>query len=158
MGIFKHTQEVKLRVAAKSMFKALVTDMDSIPLPAAIKSIDTLQGDGTSTGTIRRTNFADDVTGGYVKHKIEVVDTENYVSKHTLIEGPMIGDKIESIHYDSKFEHSSDGGCVAKIASEYHTKGDIQLNDEEIKATGDQVLVFYKLTEEYLLAHPDVCA
>ncbi|KAL3642523.1 hypothetical protein CASFOL_013338 [Castilleja foliolosa] len=154
MGIFKHTQELKLRVAAKRMFKALVTDIDSIPLPASIKSIDTLEGDGKSSTTIRQTNFAD---GGYVKHKIEVVDTENYVSKHTLIEGPMIGDKIESIQYDQKFEHSSDGGCVAKITSEYHTKGDIELNEEEVKATGDQVLVFYKLTEEYLLAHPDVC-
>ncbi|GFP83710.1 pathogenesis-related protein sth-2 [Phtheirospermum japonicum] len=136
------------------MFKALVTEIDSIPLPASIKSIDKLQGDGS----IRKTNFADDVIGGYVKHKIEVVDNENCVSKHTIIEGPMIGDKIETIHYVQKFEHSSDGGCVAKIESEYHTKGDIQLNDEEIKATGDQVLVFFNLTEEYLLAHPDVCA
>ncbi|KAL3654926.1 hypothetical protein CASFOL_000712 [Castilleja foliolosa] len=53
MGIFKHTQELKLRVAAKRMFKALVTDIDNIPLPAAIKSIDTLQGDGKSRTTIR---------------------------------------------------------------------------------------------------------
>ncbi|KAL3634429.1 hypothetical protein CASFOL_021483 [Castilleja foliolosa] len=155
MGIIKHIQELKLRVAAKRMFKALVTDMDSIPLPAAITSIDILPGDGKRAGTLRKTNFAD---GGYVKHEIEVVDTENCVSKHTLIEGPMIGDKIESIHYESKFEHSSDGGCVAKIACEYHTKGDIQLSDEEIKSTGEHVLAFFKLTEEYLLAHPDVCA
>ncbi|KAL3628577.1 hypothetical protein CASFOL_027623 [Castilleja foliolosa] len=135
------------------MFKALVSDIDNTPLPAIITSIDKVQEDGS--GTIRKTNFAD---GGCVKHKIEVVDTENYVSKHTVIEGPLIGDKIESIHYEQKFEHSNYGGCVAKIASEYHTKGDIQLNDEEIKATGDQILVFYKLTEEHLLAHPDICA
>ncbi|KAK6122795.1 hypothetical protein DH2020_043457 [Rehmannia glutinosa] len=154
MGITKHIQELKLRVSAKRMFKALVTESHSIPLPDAIKSIEILHGDG-SAGTIRKTNLAD---GSYVKIRIEAVDIDNQVSKYTVIEGPMLGNKIESIHYEQKFEDSSDGGCVAKIVSEYHTKGDIQLKEEEVKAINDQALGFYTLSEEYLHANPNVCA
>ncbi|KAI3459573.1 hypothetical protein Pfo_016236 [Paulownia fortunei] len=159
MAITKYTQEIKLRVPAKRMFKALVTESYTmLPkiMPNAVKSIEKLQGDGGS-GTIRQTNFADGAPYSYVKHKIDALDTENYVSKYTLIEGPVLGDKIESISYDQKFEDSSDGGCITKIVSEYHTKGDIQLKEEDIKTGKDQALSFYTLTEEYLLANPDVC-
>ncbi|KAK6122764.1 hypothetical protein DH2020_043502 [Rehmannia glutinosa] len=153
MGITKHTQEIKLRVSAKRLFKALVTESHIISLPNAIKNVEILHGDG-GAGTIRQTNL---VNGSYLKHRIEALDIDNRVSKYTLIEGPLLGDKLESIYYEQEFEDSSDGGCIAKIVSEYHTKGDIQLKEEDIKAMNDKVVPFYTLTEDYLLANPDVC-
>ncbi|KAI3459569.1 hypothetical protein Pfo_016232 [Paulownia fortunei] len=159
MAITKYTQEIKLRVSAKRMYKALVTESYTILpklMPNVVNSIEKLQGDG-GAGTIRQTNFAEGTPYKYVKHRIDALDTENYVSKYTLIEGPVLGDKIESISYDQKFEDSSDGGCITKIVSEYHTKGDIQLKEEDIKAGKEQSISFYTLTEEYLLANPDVC-
>ncbi|KAI3459574.1 hypothetical protein Pfo_016237 [Paulownia fortunei] len=160
MAITKYTQEIKLRVPAKRMFKAMVTESYTILpkiIPNAVKSIEILQGDG-GAGTIRQTNFPDGAPYPYVKHRIDVLDTENYASKYTLIEGPVLGDKLESVYYDQKFEDSSDGGSIITIVSEYYTKGDIQFKEEDIKAGKDQALVFYTLTEEYLLANPNVCA
>ncbi|KAK6122793.1 hypothetical protein DH2020_043455 [Rehmannia glutinosa] len=153
MGITKHIQELKLRVSAKRMFKALVLNLtpSHFPMPSRASS----SSMETGGGTIRQTNLAD---GSHVKIRIEAVDIDNQVSKYTVIEGPMLGDKIESIHYEQKFEDSSDGGCVAKIVSEYHTKGDIQLKEEEVKAINDRALGFYTLSEEYLHANPNVCA
>ncbi|KAI3473513.1 hypothetical protein Pfo_031619, partial [Paulownia fortunei] len=117
-----------------------------------------VEGDGVSAGCIRQTNFADGAHFKYVKHRIDAIDTENYVCKYSLVEGEVLGDKLENICYEIKFEASEDGGCVIKLTSEYHTKGDIELNDEEIKAGKEQALVLYKACEEYLHANPDVCA
>ncbi|KAK6122763.1 hypothetical protein DH2020_043501 [Rehmannia glutinosa] len=156
MGITKYTQEIKLRVPAKRMFKAMVTESYTILpkiIPNAIKSSDLLQGDG-GVGTIRQTNFPD----AYVKHRIDALDTENCVSKYTLIEGPMLGDPLESVYYNQKFEDTSDGGCIFKTVSEYYTKGDAVFKQDDIKNGNDQAIGFYTLTEEYLLANPDVCA
>ncbi|GER40494.1 pathogenesis-related protein [Striga asiatica] len=153
MGLFKHTNELKLRVSAKRMYEAMVTETHTIPLPPAIKSSELLHGDG-GAGSIRKTNLAD---GSHLKERIEALDNDKYASKHTVTEGAMLGEKLESIHYEQKFEDTKEG-CVVKIVNEYHTKGDAHLSDEEIKAVTEQALAFYKLTEEFLLAHPQLCA
>ncbi|CAA0818234.1 Unknown protein [Striga hermonthica] len=153
MGVFKHSNELKLCVSAKRMYRAMVTETHTIPLPPAIKSSELLHGDG-GAGSIRKTNLAD---GSHLKEIIEALDNDNYASKHTVTEGALLGDKMESIHYEQKFEDTKEG-CVAKIVNEYHTNGDAHLSDEEIKTTAEQALSFYKLTEEFLLAHPELCA
>ncbi|KAI3459568.1 hypothetical protein Pfo_016231 [Paulownia fortunei] len=160
MAVIKYPQEIKLRVSPKKMFKAMVTESYTVLpkiMPIAIKSIELLQGDG-GAGTIRQTNFPDGAPFPYVKHRIDALDTENCVSKYTLIEGAVLGDKLESVYYEVKFEDSSDGGCIVKIMSEYHTKGDAELKEEDIKAGKEQATGFYTVAEEYLLAHPNVCA
>ncbi|KAL2469596.1 major allergen Pru ar 1-like [Abeliophyllum distichum] len=90
--------------------------------------------------------------------KVDFLDPENYVSKFTLVEGDALGDQIESIVYEVKFEDSKDGGCVVKIATEYHTKGDVVLKEEDINAGKDQAMGIYKACADYLIANPHVCA
>ncbi|KAL0366836.1 UNVERIFIED_CONTAM: Major allergen Pru ar 1 [Sesamum radiatum] len=160
MAVIKYPQEIKVGVSPKRMFKAMVTESYTILpkiMPVAIKSIELLHGDG-GAGTIRQTNFPDGAPFPYVKHRIDALDTENYVSKYTLIEGAVLGDKLESVYYEAKFEDSGDGGCIVKIISEYRTKGDAEIKEEDIKAGKDQATGFYTLAEQYLLAHPHVCA
>ncbi|KAL0388316.1 UNVERIFIED_CONTAM: Major allergen Pru ar 1 [Sesamum radiatum] len=160
MAVIKYPQEIKVRVSPKRMFKAMVTESYTLLpkiMPVAIKSIDVLQGDG-GAGTIRQTNFPDGAPFPYVKHRVDTLDAEKCTSKYTLIEGAVLGDKLESVEYEVKFEESGDGGCIVKIMSEYHTKGDAQLKEEDIKAGKDQATAFYTIADEYLLANPDVCA
>ncbi|OWM71156.1 hypothetical protein CDL15_Pgr011283 [Punica granatum] len=135
MGVTCFTQEFTTSVAPSRMFKALILDSHNlIPkiVPQGIKSIEFVEGDG-GVGSIKQTNFPE---GGHfkcLKHKIDALDTV-------------------------KFEASSTGGCVCKMTSEYHTKGDVELKEEEIKQGKDKAMGLYKVVEEYLVANPDLYA
>ncbi|KAA8536502.1 hypothetical protein F0562_028980 [Nyssa sinensis] len=77
------------------MYKALILDSHNfIPkiMPQSIKSIEFVQGNG-GVGSIEQTNFN---------------------------EGDVLGDKLQAIAYDVKFEAYGDGGCSCKMTSEYH--------------------------------------
>ena len=92
-----------------------------------------------------------------MKHKIDALDTANFVCKYTLIEGDVLGDKLESVVYEVEYV-ASGSGSVCKMTSHYNTKGDINLKDEDIKAGKDKAIGMYRVVEEYLLANPDVYA
>lgn len=93
----------------------------------------------------------------YLKQKIDALDVDNFVCKYTLIEGDVLGDKLESISSEVKFE-ASGSGSVCKMTSHYHTKGDFVLKEEEIKAGKDKAIGLYKVVEEHLLSNPNVYA
>ncbi|KAL6339599.1 hypothetical protein AAG906_034684 [Vitis piasezkii] len=90
--------------------------------------------------TIKRSRFK------FVKYKIDEIDENNCTCKYSLIDGDMLGDKLETIKYEVKFE------------AHYHTKGDIELKDEDIQAGKDKALAAYKVVEDHLAANPSVCA
>ncbi|KAF7850363.1 hypothetical protein BT93_L5580 [Corymbia citriodora subsp. variegata] len=160
MAVTCFTQEFATPVTPSRMFKALILDSDNlIPkiAPQGIKSIDFVEGDG-GVGSIKQTNFADGGHLKYLKHRIDALDAENLVCKYTLIEADVVFDKIQSVAYEIKFEASSDGGCVCKMTSEYHTKAGVELKEEDIKQGKDKAMGLYKVVEEYLLANPSVYA
>ncbi|KAL0368514.1 UNVERIFIED_CONTAM: Major allergen Pru ar 1 [Sesamum calycinum] len=69
----------------------------------------------------------------------------------------VLWDKLEKICYEIKFEASEDGGCVVKLTSECHTKGDVELNDDD-KSRQRTGYGLYKACEVYLTANTDhVC-
>ena len=83
-----------------------------------------------------------------MKHKIDALDTANFVCKYTLIEGDVLGDKLESVVYEVKFVASGSGsGSVCKLTGHYNTKGDINLKDEDIKAGKDKAIGMYRVVE-----------
>ncbi|XP_030463169.1 major allergen Pru ar 1-like [Syzygium oleosum] len=160
MGVTTYAQEFTTPVAPSRMFKALILDSHNlIPkiAPQGIKSIEFVEGDG-GAGSIKVTNFAEGGHLKFLKHRIDALDTENLVCKYTLIEGDVIFEKIELVVYEVKFLASGNGGCVCKMTSEYHTKGDVELKEEEIKQGKEKAMGLYKVVEEYLLANPDVYA
>ncbi|KAG8372759.1 hypothetical protein BUALT_Bualt12G0100200 [Buddleja alternifolia] len=155
MGVKSFFHEVKANVSPSRLFKALITDAPNVvpkfaPLP--ITSIDISGGGVVHAGCIMQTNFKD---GTHMKYKVDAIDIENNVCKYTLIEGVQLGDKFEKIVYDVKFEASDDEGCVFKQTSEYHTKGDVETIEEEIK---QQTIGVFKACDQYLTANPHVCA
>ncbi|KAL3505676.1 hypothetical protein ACH5RR_031058 [Cinchona calisaya] len=156
MGVTNYSQEIICPVAPSRMFKALILDSRTlIPklLPQFIKNVDILQGGG-GPGSIEQVNFAQGSQFNYVKNRIDEVDEQNYVCKYVMIEGDALGDKLEYIEYEIKFEDSSNGGCVCKMTSNYHGIGDFEVKEEEIKAGKDGAMVIYKIVEAYLIENP----
>lgn len=94
----------------------------------------------------------------YVKHQLKELDCDNFLCKYSMIEGDPLGDKLESIDYEVKFEATSDGGCVCKMTSNYNTIGEIAVSEEKIKEGKENAVAIYKVVESYLLQNPEVYA
>jgi hypothetical protein len=90
-----------------------------------------------------------------MKHKVDEIDHANFKYCYSVIEGGPLGNTLEKISYQIKIVAAHDGGSILKITSEYHTKGDCKLDEEEIKAGKEKAAGLFKAVEGYLLAHPD---
>ncbi|KAK9997584.1 hypothetical protein SO802_022270 [Lithocarpus litseifolius] len=145
MGVTTFTQEITTKVSPARMFKALILDIHLVPkiMPQFIKSIEFVEGDG-GVGSIKKTTLAEGTPFRYLKHRIDALDADNCMCNYTLIEGDVLGDKLESISYE--------------ITSHYQTKGDYNVKEEDIKEAKDKHIEVYKIVEEYLLANPNVDA
>ncbi|EXC39745.1 Major allergen Pru av 1 [Morus notabilis] len=161
MGVLSLAEDFSCPIAASRIFKALMVDQKNlIPklLPQFIASVDVIQGDG-GAGTIEQINFTEASEFKYVKHRIDELDHENFACKYSLIEGDVLGDKLESIDHEVKFEPAAaDGGCVCKITSKYNTEGDFSVSEEEIKAGKEKAMAIFKVVESYLQENPDAYA
>ncbi len=72
-----------------------------------------------------------------------------------MIEGDVVSGIIEKISYEIKIVASPDGGSLLKSTSKYHTKGNHEIKEEEVKAGKEKAAGLFKAVEAYLLAHPD---
>uniref|UniRef100_A0A2N9HHW4 Bet v I/Major latex protein domain-containing protein n=1 Tax=Fagus sylvatica TaxID=28930 RepID=A0A2N9HHW4_FAGSY len=136
MGVFTYEAETTTVIPPARLFKAFVLDADNlIPkvAPQAIKS----------------SQF------NYVKHRIDEIDNANFTYAYTLIEGDAISEALEKISYEIKLVASPDGGSILKSTSKYHTKGDHEIKEDQIKAGKEKASGLFKAVEGYLLANPD---
>ncbi|WRX20379.1 Bet v I/Major latex protein - like 10 [Theobroma cacao] len=149
MGVFTFEMEVATVIPPARMFQAFVLDSDNlIPkiLPQAIKSVETLEGDG-GAGTVKQFKT--------VKNRIDGIDKEKFTYSYAVIEGDALMNTLEKIYNDVKFEESPEGGSICKSSSTYYTIGDIEIKDEEIKSGKEKALGMFKAVEAHLLANPD---
>ncbi|XP_050290762.1 major allergen Pru ar 1-like [Quercus robur] len=162
MGVFTYETEVSSFIPPSKMFKAFVLDVDLlggplpniVPLPQAIKNVEILEGDG-GPGTIKKITFGVDSKFKYLKHKIEGIDKENFTYSYSVIEGDALMDTLEKISYEIKLTPSPNGGSICKSTCKYHTKGDIEIKEDEIKGSKERASGLFKVVESYLLANPD---
>ncbi|XP_073127980.1 major allergen Pru ar 1-like [Henckelia pumila] len=160
MGVTKINQEFASPIAPGRLFNALILDSNTLLpklLPQSIKNVETLQGDG-GAGSIEQVNFTESSHFKYVKHRIDEVNKEKLTCKYSMIEGDALGDKLDRIAYDIKFESSNDGGCVCKMSSEYHVAEGHEIKEEEIRAGKESAKGIYKVIEAYLLQNPHAYA
>ncbi|KAI9123253.1 hypothetical protein K1719_006142 [Acacia pycnantha] len=160
MGVTVFTQEYSSPIAASRLFKALIIDANTLLpklLPQFVKDVCILQGDG-GPGTIEQVNFTPEGPFKYLKHRIDEVDEKNLVCKYTMIEGGPLGEKVESIGYEVKFEGTSEGGCVSKMITKYYTVGDEQVREEDVKEGRESTIGIYRVVESYLQDNPQACA
>ena len=87
--------------------------------------------------------------------QIDAVDAEKLTNSYTVIEGDVLGDVVEKISYDSKIVASSDGGSIIKIKSTYYTKGDNEINENQVKQGKEKASGMFRAIEAYLVANPD---
>ncbi|RDX84738.1 hypothetical protein CR513_34167, partial [Mucuna pruriens] len=140
-----------------ALLKALVVDAPNlIPklLPHAVKSIELIQGDG-GAGSIKQLNIVEGIQVKSVKNRIDEINEDTLTYKYTVIEGEALKDKFASIAHEIKFEAAADGGSISKVTSKYYLKGDVEVNEEDVKASKEKVLGIYKVVETYLLQNPD---
>ncbi|KAL5541893.1 hypothetical protein UlMin_009603 [Ulmus minor] len=157
MGVFTYETEFTSAIAPARLFKAFILDADNlIPkiAPQAIKGAEIVEGDG-GPGTIKKITFGEGSQFSYVKHKIESIDKENFTYNYSLIEGDVLSDKIEKISYETKLVASPDGGSIIKSVSHYHTVGDVEIKEEQVKEGKEKASGLFKLIEGYLQANPD---
>ncbi|OWM71180.1 hypothetical protein CDL15_Pgr011307 [Punica granatum] len=153
MGVTSFTQEFPCPISPALMFRALIVESSAlIPrlLPQLIKSVELVEGDG-GAGSIEQVNFTEASHFKYLKHRIDELDRENFLCRYAMIEGDALGDKLDSIDYEVKFEAATGGGSICKTTSKYNTKAEFQVDEEEIKAGKEKAFAIYKVVEAYLL-------
>ena len=151
--------EINSSLPPAKLFKAFVLESDNlIPkvMPQAIKSVEILEGNG-GPGTIKLISFGEGSTYKCAKHKVDSIDKENFTYCYSIIEGDALGAAIESITNEVKILPATGGGSVCKNISKYHTKGDAQLSEDEIKSGKEKASHMFKAIESYILANPDAC-
>ncbi|KAF7850355.1 hypothetical protein BT93_L5572 [Corymbia citriodora subsp. variegata] len=127
--------------------EALIVDSHNlIPKlwPQAIKSIDILRGDGGS-GTVEQINFVEGSHLSSMKNHVDELNKETLLYKHTMTN---LDEKFKSIAYEVKFKPTPDGGSKNKMTTTYYVKGDVKLEEEDIKIGKERALGMYKVVEE----------
>ncbi|CAI0467152.1 unnamed protein product [Linum tenue] len=157
MGLITSETEITTAIPAARLFKAFVTDGDTlIPkiAPQAFKSFGILEGDG-GPGTIKQIQMGEGVPSKNVKTRIDALDAEKFEYTYTLLEGDLLNEKIESISYEVVFAPGTDGGTIAKIKTTYTTKGDEAPTEEELNKGKETGMAMFKVVEGYLQQNPD---
>ncbi|CAI0467154.1 unnamed protein product [Linum tenue] len=159
MGLITSETEITTAIPAARLFKAFVTDGDTlIPkiAPQAFKSFGILEGDG-GPGTIKQIQMGEGpgVPSKSVKTRVDATDAEKFTHKYTLLEGDLLNEKIESISYEMEFAPGPDGGTIGKIKATYVTKGEGPPTEEERKKGKETSLAMFKVVEGYLQQNPD---
>ncbi|KAF7146629.1 hypothetical protein RHSIM_Rhsim04G0231100 [Rhododendron simsii] len=154
MGAITYDMEIPSSIPALRMFKAFVLDADTlIPRPSrAWRSLKEMEESELSSSQL-----LEKASSAYksVKQRVDAVDKANFTYSYSIIEGDALMGLFESISYHIKIVPTPDGGSICKNRSIYHTKGDAQVNEEEIKAGKEKASGMFKAVEAYLLANPD---
>ncbi|CAH9082599.1 unnamed protein product [Cuscuta epithymum] len=160
MGVSAYTDVAKSPIAAHRLFQAFYVDSHNLfpkVLPQVFSKIDLIPGQGGAP-TIKLIQYRDGDQVKCMKNEITELDANKLVCKNRIVEGNMIGDEIETICYDVKFEANSGGGCTCTTKIEYHTKGDFVINEEEMKKAEEKSKGIFEAVQAYLTAHPDLYA
>lgn len=94
-----------------------------------------------------------------MKHKIDALDTANFMCKYTLIEGDVLGDKLESVVYEVKFVSQVQVQVVyARWQATIIQRVTLTLRRRKLQLAKTKAIGMYKVVEEYLFANPDAYA
>ncbi|KAK5794559.1 Major allergen Pru ar 1 [Gossypium arboreum] len=158
MGVFTYDYESTSPVAPVRLFKAFTIEAAKVwptAAPNAVKSVEVEAN--PSSGNIVKINFVEGLPFQYMKHQIGGHDENNFSYSYSLIEGGPLGDELEKISYENKFEAAASGGSICKSSMKFYTVGDNVITEDEIKALIKGSEGVYKPVEAYLLANPEAC-
>nr|WLO98002.1 allergen Cora1.07_MY91860333 [Corylus avellana] len=163
MGVYTYENEVTSPLPPSRLFKAFVLDADNL-IPKIFKhgphgfkdvNVEVVEGHG-GPGTIKKYSFHEG-SGHlkFLKHKIDVLDKENFTYHYSVVEGGPLSETLEKVSYETKLVASPDGGAIFKSTGKYYTKDHAEINEEQIKAEDEKATGVFKAVEGYLLANPE---
>ncbi|KAL1181615.1 hypothetical protein V6Z11_A02G061900 [Gossypium hirsutum] len=147
MGGFAKEVEVSTSLPPAKAFKAFAEDLDTLlptVAPQAIKS---------------KITFAEGYGFSYAKHRVDVLDKDNFLYTYVVIESDFFNNTVEKISYETKFVAAADGGTRIKVTTTFYTIGDIQITPDlmlQIKEASEKRALILKAIENYELANPDI--
>ncbi|KAI4346936.1 hypothetical protein L6164_007799 [Bauhinia variegata] len=156
MGVFTFEEESHSTVPPAKLYKALVTDSDTVIPKAveAIQSVEIVEG-SRGVGTVKKLTFIEGGKTCHVLHKIEAIDEGNLAYNYSLVGGDPFPETVDKISFETKLAPGPNGGSVGKIIAKYHTKGDAKPSEEELAAGKAKGEALFKAVEAFVLANPD---
>nr|ADL09408.1 pathogenesis-related protein 10 [Crocus sativus] len=156
------SHEIESSADPAPLFKASMLDWHNLApkiWPDIVVSSTAVSGGGNhSIGSVRQLNFAPGVRPfAFVKERLDFIDMEKLECKSSLVEGGLIGVKLESISFHYKFEAASNGGCIVKLTVTLKTLAGA-VAEGETESTKEGVTKRIKAVEAYLLANPTAYA
>ncbi|XP_059077744.1 MLP-like protein 423 isoform X1 [Cryptomeria japonica] len=147
--------EAELNVPANQIWKAFENCADIFPklMPNHFKSIDVLEGDGISPGSVRLIKYGEGIQlATYKLEKIESLDEANMTTTHTVLNGQIMN-KYKTYKLTLKVSPGATlATCIVKWIIEYEPahEGEV-VHPENAKETAVHT---FKVLEEYLLSNP----
>ncbi|KAI4351502.1 hypothetical protein L6164_005868 [Bauhinia variegata] len=156
MAVFTFEEEIHSTAPPAKLYKALVTDSDTVIPKAveAIQSVEIVEGSG-GVGVVKKFTFIEGGKTGHVLHKVEAIDEANYAYNYSLVGGDPFPETVDKISFETKLAAGPNGGSVGKIVAKYHTKGDAKPSDQELAAGRAKGETLFKAVEAFVLANPD---
>ena len=154
MGIQKTEVEAPSTVSAEKMYKGFLLDMDTVypkVLPQLIKSVEILEGDG-GVGTVKLVHLGEATEYTNMKQRVDKIDKAGLAYTYSTIGGDILLEGLESV-VNEFVVVPTDGGCIVKNTTIYHTKGDAVVPEDKIKEATEKSGQAFKAVEAYLLAN-----
>ena len=90
----------------------------------------------------------------HVLHKVELIDEANFTYNYSIVGGVGLPQTVERISVQAKLVAGPNGGSIGKITIKYHTKGNAEPTEEELKRGKAKGYTIFKAIEAYVLANP----
>ncbi|NP_001105279.2 MLP-like protein 423 [Zea mays] len=144
---------VEVKSPADKLWAALRDSTELFPkiFPEQYKSIETVEGDGKSAGTVRLLKYTEAVPMlTFAKEKLETADDENKVVSYSVVDGEL-ADFYKNFKITLKVtpaKAEGEGGAVVSWAMEFDKANDQVPDPDVIKETATKT--FHDL-DDYLL-------
>ncbi|KAL5216294.1 hypothetical protein ABZP36_007695 [Zizania latifolia] len=145
---------VEVKSAADKLWTALRESTELFPkiFPEQYKSIETVEGDGKSAGTVRLLKYTEGVPMvTFAKEKVEVADDEKKVVSYSVVDGELVDfykNFRVTLHVTPKGAGEDGAGAVVSWAMDYDKASDQVPDPDVIKETAAKT--FHDL-DDYLL-------
>ncbi|KAJ1271403.1 hypothetical protein BS78_06G125800 [Paspalum vaginatum] len=144
---------VEVKSPADKLWAALRDSTELFPkiFPEQYKSIETVEGDGKSAGTVRVLKYTDAVPMlKFAKEKLELADDENKVVSYSVVDGELV-EFYKNLKITLKVSPAKEGEAGAAVvnwAMEFDKASDQVPDPDVIKETATKT--FHDL-DDYLL-------
>ncbi|XP_020589726.1 pathogenesis-related protein 1-like [Phalaenopsis equestris] len=151
------TRELVLTVALDRAWKAAVVDSHNLVpklVPDFVSSVELSEAD-CRVGTLKIVNFGEAMKEfRFIKERVEALDTEEHIIKHSIIEGGLIGLRLKCYSIEIRYEVVNNSETLANVTLEYDTIDNTLLSAEEQEGSIKGIFLMLKAIEGYLTENP----